>query len=294
MADHSETQKRIIRTALQVFAAKGYEGASTREICRLAEVNVAAIHYYFGDKASLYREVFRLPEEIGRFPNEIDDPDAPMRSVLAAFYRHVMSFIVAPKQVRQMRLLMLREEMHPSGVLGDQTEHTTRLMHDRLIGYICRAIGVREPDAALHHLAFSIGGLALVMFAHRTAVDQVAPQLLADEAARKATIERLADHGVALMEAEIARRGIAVERSDASAHKSGQDGSNVEAFATERCGSSETHGGTFMTLQKTSRRGWIVSSLVAASLVIGVGSLLPIGNGAVAASKPTTATPAAH
>lgn len=216
MADHSETQKRIIETALQVFAAKGYEGASTREICRLADVNVAAIHYYWGDKASLYREVFRLPEQLGRFPNEIDEPDAPMRSVLAAFYRHVMSFIDAPEQVKQMSLLMLREEMHPSGVLGDQTEHTTRLMHDRLIGYICRAIGVPEPDAALHHLAFSIGGLAVVLFAHRTAVDQVAPQLLDGEAALQATVERLADHGVALIEAEIARRGIAVDRDEAS------------------------------------------------------------------------------
>jgi len=216
LADHSETQKRIIETALQVFAAKGFEAASTREICRLAEVNVAAIHYYFGDKASLYREVFRLPEQIGRFPNEIDNPDVPIRAVLLAFYRHVMSFIDAPEQVKQMRLLMLREEMHPSGVLGDQTEHTTRLMHDRLIGFICRAIGVDEPDAALHHLAFSIGGLAVALFAHRTAVDQVAPQLLAGEAALQATVERLADHGAALIESEIARRGIAVDHDAAT------------------------------------------------------------------------------
>lgn len=227
----TDARQRLIEAALQVFASKGYEGASTREICRLAEVNVAAIHYYFGDKASLYREVFRLPEQIGRFPNEIDDPDVSIHSVLLAFYRHVMSFIDAPEQVKQMRLLMLREEMHPSGVLGDQTEHTTRLMHDRLIGFICRAIGVDEPDDALHHLAFSIGGLAVALFAHRTAVDQVAPQLLAGEAALQATVERLADHGTALIESEIARRGIAVDRDAAAATNRGGQRLRIKSAA---------------------------------------------------------------
>ena len=119
MADHSDAQQRLVQAALKVFASKGYEGASTREICRLAEVNVAAIHYYFGDKASLYREVFRLPEVLGQLPTEMDDPEMPLRAVLVAFYRHILSYIVAPEQVQQMRLLFLREELHPSGVLDE-------------------------------------------------------------------------------------------------------------------------------------------------------------------------------
>ena len=56
-------------------------------------------------------------------------------------------------------------------------------MHDDLTRFLCRAIGIREPDTALHQLAFSIGGLALVLFVHRTAVNQIAPELLADDAA---------------------------------------------------------------------------------------------------------------
>ncbi|WP_306306050.1 TetR/AcrR family transcriptional regulator [Methylomonas koyamae] len=31
---------------------KSYEGASTREICEAAGVNISAIRYYFGDKAA--------------------------------------------------------------------------------------------------------------------------------------------------------------------------------------------------------------------------------------------------
>jgi TetR/AcrR family transcriptional regulator, regulator of cefoperazone and chloramphenicol sensitivity len=194
LAEPTIAQQRLLEAALEVFASKGYEGASTREICRLGGVNVAAIHYYFGDKASLYREVFRLPEQLRSFPAEMDDPGIPVRDVLAAFYRHITSFIVAPEQVR-----------HPSGVLEDQTE-VTRRMHDQVVGFLCRATGAAEPDAALHQLAFSIAGLALVLFVQRAAVDLVAPELLHGPDGLQATVDRLADHALALIEAESARR----------------------------------------------------------------------------------------
>ena len=56
-----ETRWRLLQAATEVFAEVGYHAATTREICRRAEVNLASIHYYYGDKAELYREVFRLP-----------------------------------------------------------------------------------------------------------------------------------------------------------------------------------------------------------------------------------------
>ncbi len=217
MADHAGAQQRLVQAALKVFASKGYEGASTREICRLAEVNVAAIHYYFGDKASLYRAIFRLPEVVGRLPAEIDDPELPPRVVLAAFYRHILSYIGAPEQVRQMRLLFLREELHPTGVLDDHTDATLRV-HEQLARYLARVVGVHEIDAALQQLGFSIVGIALVLFVHRSAIDQAAPELLADDTALSATIDRLTDHGVALIEGEIARRSATTAIRRATAH----------------------------------------------------------------------------
>ncbi len=213
----TDAKKRLVRAALQVFASKGYEGASTREICRLADVNVAGIHYYFGDKASLYREVFRIPEQLAPFPPEMDDPGVPVRAALVAFYGHIMAYIAAP-ELQQLRLVVLREELQPSGALEGQPDGPRR-MHNELIGFLGRATGIREPDAALHQLAFSIGGLALVLFVHRTAVNLIAPELLADDAALRATIERLADHGVALVDAEIAHRRQAVGTSSASQTK---------------------------------------------------------------------------
>ena len=52
-----DTRLRILRTALQVFATEGYEGASTRTLAERANVNLPALQYYFGNKEGLYRAV---------------------------------------------------------------------------------------------------------------------------------------------------------------------------------------------------------------------------------------------
>jgi len=50
-------RNRILMTATQHFAAKGFHGASLREITAAAKVNLAAVNYHFQNKAALYCEV---------------------------------------------------------------------------------------------------------------------------------------------------------------------------------------------------------------------------------------------
>jgi AcrR family transcriptional regulator len=57
-----ETRSRILEAALELFAASGFDGASTRTIAERAGVNLPAIQYYFGSKEGLYRAVV---EQIG-------------------------------------------------------------------------------------------------------------------------------------------------------------------------------------------------------------------------------------
>ncbi|WP_242129813.1 TetR/AcrR family transcriptional regulator [Sphingobium sp. Sx8-8] len=51
------TKKKIRRSALKVFAKNGFEGSSLRQIARDANVTDALIHYHFGGKEKLWREV---------------------------------------------------------------------------------------------------------------------------------------------------------------------------------------------------------------------------------------------
>lgn len=56
-----KSEQKIIEVATALFAQKGFEGASTREICKFAGVNISLISYYFGGKEELYK---RIVEEI--------------------------------------------------------------------------------------------------------------------------------------------------------------------------------------------------------------------------------------
>lgn len=58
--DHADaTRARLIEAASHVFAEHGFRSATIREICTRAGANVAAVNYYFRDKAGLYLEVLR-------------------------------------------------------------------------------------------------------------------------------------------------------------------------------------------------------------------------------------------
>jgi len=53
------TKARILAAAEEIFAAKGFAGASTREIADKAGVNISSLHYHWESKETLYFAVFQ-------------------------------------------------------------------------------------------------------------------------------------------------------------------------------------------------------------------------------------------
>jgi len=54
----NDKQRQIMEKALEVFAEKGFDSASVRDIAHRADVNVAMISYYFGSKEKLLEAIF--------------------------------------------------------------------------------------------------------------------------------------------------------------------------------------------------------------------------------------------
>ncbi len=52
-----EKRVHIMNTAISLFATKGFEGTSVRDIASAAEVNLAMINYYFGSKEKLFESI---------------------------------------------------------------------------------------------------------------------------------------------------------------------------------------------------------------------------------------------
>ena len=59
------TKNKILDAAESLFADKGFNGTSLREITSLAEVNLAAVNYHFGSKKELIKAV------MSRYMNEL-------------------------------------------------------------------------------------------------------------------------------------------------------------------------------------------------------------------------------
>ena len=208
-SSQEETRWRLLQAASEVFAEVGYRAATTREIARRAEVNLASIHYHFGDKASLYRAVFQLPflNECNTFA-AVDVANVPLRDALQALY----SWMFPPAaeedpMLRQFMRLHAREEGDPSGVLGDLMVQALAPNHERLLALLCRELGLAAPDDDVQRLAFSLFGLATV-YHHggHSMVEAFAPQLLKGSAAHETMVERLVGYALALIDGERARR----------------------------------------------------------------------------------------
>jgi AcrR family transcriptional regulator len=56
--EYSDKQVQIMETAETLFAEKGFNGTSVRDIAEKAQVNLAMISYYFGSKDKLLEALF--------------------------------------------------------------------------------------------------------------------------------------------------------------------------------------------------------------------------------------------
>ncbi|MBI5890951.1 MAG: TetR/AcrR family transcriptional regulator [Nitrosomonadales bacterium] len=208
-----ETRWRLLQAATEVFAEVGYHAATTREICKRAEVNLASIHYYYGDKAELYREVFRLPflDECNTFV-ALDIDAVPLPQALHAFYSWFFPSVAEEDPMTKLFMrLHAREDAEPSGVLGDAMIQAYRPNHEKMQALLCRELGLKKVDAEIDRLTLALVGLATVYFHNRMAVDTFAPHLVNGQKAQEAMALRLAEYAFALIEAERKRRTAAAK-----------------------------------------------------------------------------------
>src|SRR5687768_9784305 len=86
-SDGEQSRERLLLAALRLFADQGFAKTSTRAIAEAAQTNVAAISYYFGDKAGLYRAAFFEPfgspeDDMARYA----DPAMSLADALRGLY----------------------------------------------------------------------------------------------------------------------------------------------------------------------------------------------------------------
>ncbi len=208
--DGAEARARLLNTALRLFAEHGYARTSTREIAQAAGVNIAAISYYFGDKAGLYRAVYTEP--LGSPRDDIALYDAPgltLRQSLAGLFGSLLQPMKQSDLVRQCTRLHYREMLEPTGMWAEEIDSGIKPAHAALVAVLCRHLGAAKAGDDIHRLAFSITSLALQMFICSDVICAIRPKLIAAPAAIDAWIERMVDYAEAMVAVEAGRLAVA-------------------------------------------------------------------------------------
>ncbi len=205
--DGEQSRERLLRVGLALFAQQGFDKTSTREIAEAAQTNVAAISYYFGDKAGLYRAVFfesqgSPAEEIARYADVRLSLDDALRALYASFLEPLRQGDMA----RQCMKLHAREMIEPTGLWEEEISTGIRPMHDALVAVLCRHFHLTAADDDIQRLAVCIAGLGVHMHVGRDVTDVIAPTLNADPRSLDLWAERLVMYASAMVAAEGQRR----------------------------------------------------------------------------------------
>ena len=191
--DAADPRDRILLAAGQEFAEYGYEAATVRDICLKADVNVAAVNYYFGDKRRLYIESVKHAHEarIRQVPLPAWPADKPaaerLHDFVANMLERMLGFGQPPWQVR----LMMREVLHPTDACRELVEDYIRPHFALLVSILDELAGRALGEPELRRVALSIIGQC---FLYRAAGDVVGMLVPAAELAALHTPEHLATH----------------------------------------------------------------------------------------------------
>ncbi|HZF78593.1 MAG TPA: CerR family C-terminal domain-containing protein [Rubrivivax sp.] len=206
-----DTRDRLLLAALRLFANQGYAQTSTRELAEAASVNVAAISYYFGDKAGLYRAVCTRavgpPEaDIARF----SDPALTLGEVLRGFYEGFLQPLREGDIASLCMKLHMREMLEPTG-LGDRALIAgIQPVHDKLTELLAAHLGLPLPDIELNRLAVCLAGLGVHVHCGRTITEEISPGLYSGPTAIDDWSDRLVRFALAMVQAEAVRRGLPI------------------------------------------------------------------------------------
>jgi TetR/AcrR family transcriptional regulator, regulator of cefoperazone and chloramphenicol sensitivity len=199
------TKARILEAAGNVFAQKGFEAGTVREICQLADVNLAAINYHFGDKRRLYlaavSHAYSARQEelaLAEWPAGTRAEDR-LRGWVGAMMERLLGEDRQPWHMQ----LMMREVASPDVACEALVKEYIRPHFEYLAAILKDLVPGDVSEERLALLAFSVVGQGLF---YRFA-QPIMRLLLGEQAYGTLSPSVLADHVTAMMLAAMGVRG---------------------------------------------------------------------------------------
>lgn len=115
-----ETKEKIMNAARLLFADRGYEGTSVREIAKVAEVNIASLNYYFATKENLFHEIIKTGynECAVQIKDMLEKNMGNLENTLTEFFHYYIEN--SPDLLTHFKLMM--SPQHSSQISSQGTE----------------------------------------------------------------------------------------------------------------------------------------------------------------------------
>jgi TetR/AcrR family transcriptional regulator, regulator of cefoperazone and chloramphenicol sensitivity len=186
------TREKLLDVAGRIFAHRGFQATTIREISVAAAANVAAVNYHFGDKLGLYTEVVQhsaRAAQLEAISNALDlnaPPEDILRSVIHARMRSIFR---GDRPDWHFRILA-HEMAQPTSAIRSMVNKVGRPLFERMLHLIGGMLGLPADHDRTRLCTISVIGQMLAYVFARPLLDGVWPEL-------KMTpeqVDRIADH----------------------------------------------------------------------------------------------------
>jgi AcrR family transcriptional regulator len=180
-----DTHERILSAAQKLFADKGFDATSVRDITTQAGCNVASVNYHFGGKDKLYLETFRSMLKVLRdrrleLMGELmeREPSPSLEEFVETFAVIMIEPLVGDSRGRMFLNLVSREMIAPRLPDGVLFSEFFEPMMDRAAAALTRVGPSLDAVSARMCVMSLVGQLLHSLKAHHLLADLGRPDVL--------------------------------------------------------------------------------------------------------------------
>src|SRR5271154_4429381 len=203
--DHCSTRQQLLEAAGHMFAKKGFERSTAKEICERAGTNTAAVNYHFGGIEALYAAV--LDEARNRILSvraiELavegkTDPRAKLEAALGV----IVQTLLGPVSSSWVLQVFGRDMVTPSPTTYPAKEKLLLPFARIFRGFICELMGLPEDDPAVARGCVSVmAPICLLILGDRRMIKRGFPNFGLGAEDAPALAHHMVDYALAGLEA---------------------------------------------------------------------------------------------
>jgi AcrR family transcriptional regulator len=165
----SESKLRLLEAAEQLFAERGFEAVSVRDVTKLAKANVAAVNYHFGSREEMValvvsRYIIPVNEErlarLDALERKWSGKAVPLEEIIDAFVRPVVGLVRKSELSQSLfgKLVGRIFAMHGAGV-PQAVEEQMKTLIDRFIRALGKALPTVSQEELVWRMHFLVGSI---------------------------------------------------------------------------------------------------------------------------------------